>query len=46
MQFYLYLDTGFASNANSVEEAREEARLWFIKALQNKDIQFDVEDEE
>lgn len=44
--FYLYLDAGFASNAKTVEEAREEARLWFINALQNKDMEFEVEDEE
>lgn len=45
MMFYLYLDTGFASRAENEEEAKEEARLWFIKALQEKHIEFMVEDE-
>lgn len=46
MMFYLYLDTGFASRAENEEEAKEEARLWFIKALQEKHIEFMVEDEQ
>jgi len=45
MMFYLYLDTGFASQAETEEEAREEARLWFIKALQEKHIEVLLEDE-
>jgi hypothetical protein len=45
MLFYLYLDAGFAAKAETEEEAREQARLWFIKALEQKDIQFTVEDE-
>lgn len=45
MMFYLYIDMGFASRADTEEEAKEEARLWFIKALQEKSIEFMVEDE-
>lgn len=46
MMFYLYLDHGFCAKAETVEEAREQARLWFIKALQQKDVEFNVEDDE
>lgn len=42
---YLYLDVGFTSTAQTEEQAREEARLWFIEALKNDEVQFNVEDE-
>lgn len=46
MMFYLYLDTGFASRAETPEQAREEARQYFIEMLQRKEIDFTIEDEE
>lgn len=45
MMFYLYLDTGFMGTAENEEDAREQARQWFIKALQEKSINFTVDDE-
>lgn len=46
MTYFLYLETGFASNAETAEDARDEARQYFIEMLQRGEIEFSVEDEE
>lgn len=40
MMFYLYLDMGFTGSADTEQEAREQAKQWFIKALEEERIDF------
>ena len=46
MTYYMYIETGCAFEAESEEDAREQAISWYIEQLQKGNIELLVEDEE
>ena len=46
MTYYMYIETGCSFDAESEEDAREQAVSWFIERLQKGEIQLLVEEEE
>ena len=45
MTYYMFIETGCAIDAESEEEAREQAIAWYIEQLQKGEIELLVEDE-
>ena len=45
MTYYMFIETGCAFDAESEEEAREQAIAWYIEQLQKGEIELLVEDE-
>jgi len=45
MTYYMYIESGCAFDAESEEEAREQAIAWYIEQLQKGEIELLVEDE-
>ncbi len=43
--YFVYLDTGYASEATTEEEAKEEAKSYFLEQLQRDNLQFSLEEE-
>ena len=45
MTYYMYIETGCAFEAESEEEAREQATAWYIEQLQKGNIELLIEEE-
>jgi len=45
MTYYMYIESGCAFEAESEEEAREQAITWYIEQLQKGEIELLVEEE-
>ena len=45
MTYYMFIETGCAFDAESEEEAREQAIAWYIEQLQKGEIELLVEEE-
>ena len=45
MTYYMYIESGCAFDAESEEEAREQAIAWYIEQLQKGEIELLVEEE-
>lgn len=45
MTYYMFIDTGCAFDAESEEDAREQAIAWYIEQLQKGEIELLVEEE-
>ena len=45
MTYFMYIETGCAFDAESEEDAREQAIAWYIEQLQRGEIELLVEDE-
>ncbi len=43
--YFVYLDTGYASEATTEKEAREEAKAYFLEQLQRDNLEFVLEEE-
>jgi hypothetical protein len=46
MTYFMYIETGCAFDAESEEDAREQATAWYIEQLQKNEIELLVEKEE
>lgn len=46
MPFFVYVDTCIASDAESEEDAKEEARQTLIERLQKNEVEWLIEEEE
>ena len=46
MTFFVYAETMIASDAESEEDAKEEARLTLIERLQKNEVEWLIEEEE
>ena len=46
MPFFIYLESGYASDAESEEDAIAEAKTGFIERLQKNEVDFLVEEDE
>ena len=45
MTYFMYIETGCAFDAESEEDAREQATAWYIEQLQKGEIELLVEEE-
>ena len=45
MTYFMFIETGCAFDAESEEEAREQAVAWYIEQLQKGEIELLVEEE-
>ena len=45
MTYYMYIESGCAFDAESEEDAREQATAWYIEQLQKGEIVISVEEE-
>tara|TARA_Y100000992_G_scaffold145339_1_gene96639 strand:+ start:1573 stop:1713 length:141 start_codon:yes stop_codon:yes gene_type:complete len=45
MTYFMYIESGCAFDAESEEDAREQAIAWYIEQLQKGEIELLVEDE-
>ena len=45
MTYYMYIESGCAFEAESEEEAREQATAWYIEQLQKGNIELIIEEE-
>ena len=45
MTYFMYIETGCAFDAESEEEAREQATAWYIEQLQKGEVELLVEEE-
>ena len=43
--YFVYLDTGYACETKTEEEAKEEAKAYFLEQLQRDNLQFSLEKE-
>ena len=46
MTYYMFIESGCAFDAESEEDAREQATAWYIEQLQKNEIELLVEKEE
>jgi len=45
MTYFLYIDSGYAVEAESEDDAKEEARTYFIEQLQRGNLEILIEEE-
>ena len=45
MTYYMFIETGCAIEAESEEDAREQAISWYVEQLQKGNIELLIEDE-
>ena len=45
MTYYMYIESGCAFEAESKEDAREQAIAWYIEQLQKGEIELIIEEE-
>ncbi len=46
MTYYMYIETGCAFDAESEEDAREQATAWYIEQLQKGEIELLIESDD
>ena len=46
MTYYMYIETGCAFEAESEEDAREQATAWYIEQLQKGEIELLIENDD